>query len=134
MAANVFTGDALTRAKADLERDRAGAAADSKELPGAAKALANAKTGNDMVAIGKLYFSSGDYANAADAIQKGLAKGGVTDTDDANALLGVALVRSRQAGDGTGAVRCGQGPQVRCSDPALGAVPGFVAATAAPTR
>jgi hypothetical protein len=99
LAANVFTGEALTRAKSNLERDRAGAAADSKELPGAAKALASAKTGNDMVAIGKLYFSSGDYASAADAIAKGLAKGGVTDTDDANALMGVALVRSDRAND-----------------------------------
>jgi len=47
-----------------------------------------------MVATGKLYFSTGEYAKAADAIQKGLAKGGVTDTDDANALLGVAQVRA----------------------------------------
>ncbi len=99
MAANVFTGEALTRAKASLERDRAGAATDSKELPGAAKALADAKTGNDMVAIGKLFFSSGDYAKAADAVQKGLAKGGVADIDDANALLGIALVRSGKPND-----------------------------------
>ncbi len=93
MAANVFTGDSLARQKQELERDRAAAVVDNKDLPGAAKALAAAKTGNDMVAIGKLYFSSGDYANAADAITKGLAKGGLADTDDANALLGVALVR-----------------------------------------
>ena len=99
LAANVFTGEALTRAKASLERDRAGAATDSKELPGAAKALADAKTGNDMVAIGKLFFSSGDYAKAADAVQKGLAKGGVADIDDANALLGIALVRSGKPND-----------------------------------
>jgi tetratricopeptide (TPR) repeat protein len=94
LAGNLFAGEDLAKAKASLERARAGAATDSKDLPGAAKALADAKTGNDMVAIGKLYFSSGDYAKAADAIQKGLAAGGVTDTDDANALLGVALVRS----------------------------------------
>jgi Flp pilus assembly protein TadD len=99
MAANVFTGEALTRAKSNLERYRTGAATDSKELPGAAKALAGAKTGSDMVAIGKLYFSAGDYANAADAIAKGLAKGGVTDTDDANALLGIALVRAGKPND-----------------------------------
>ena len=42
---------------------------------------AAAKTGTQMVAIGKLYFSAGDYANAVDAIQKGLAKGGVADAD-----------------------------------------------------
>jgi hypothetical protein len=47
-----------------------------------------------MVAIGKLYFSVGDYTKAAQAIQQGLTKGGVSDADDANALLGVALARS----------------------------------------
>jgi hypothetical protein len=99
MAANVFTGDALAREKSDLERARASAAADNKDLPGAEKALSAAKTGNEMVGIGKLYFSVADYAKAADALAKGLAKGGVTDTDDANAVLGIALVRSGKPGD-----------------------------------
>lgn len=94
LAANVFTGEAKTRAQSDLARAKTGADADSKELPGADKALAAAKTGNEMVAMGKLFFSVGDYAKAADAIQKGLAKGGVADVEDANALLGIALTRS----------------------------------------
>ena len=115
LAANVFTGDSLARQKQDLERDRAAAAVDSKELPGAAKALAAAKTGNEMVAIGKLYFSAGDYANASDAIQKGLAKGGVADTDDANAVLGVALVRSGKPDDA-------RAPLSAVKDPAYAAV------------
>jgi Tfp pilus assembly protein PilF len=99
MAAGVFQGAALTRAQSDLERARSGAEADRKEMPGADQALAAAKTGNEMVAIGKLYFSVGDYGKAADAFRKGLAKGGVTDTDDANALLGVAQVRAGQGKD-----------------------------------
>ena len=94
MATGVFSGDALTRAKAELDRARAGAAADAKDLPGAAKGIAAAKTGNEVVAYGKLYFSAGDYANAVDAIRAGLAKGGVADTDDANALLAIALIRA----------------------------------------
>jgi Tfp pilus assembly protein PilF len=94
MSANLFTGDAQGREQADLDKAKGQAAADRKDLAGAEKALADAKTGNQMVATGKLYFSVGEYAKAADAIQKGLAKGGVTDLDDANALLGVALVRS----------------------------------------
>jgi hypothetical protein len=94
MSANLFTGDTKTREQSDLDKARAQAATDRKDLPGAEKALAAAKTGNEMVAIGKLYFSAGDYAKAADAIQKGMAKGGVTDMDEANALLGVALVRA----------------------------------------
>jgi tetratricopeptide (TPR) repeat protein len=93
LAANAFSGDALTRAQGDLQRARSAADADRKELAGADQALASAKTGTQMVAMGKLFFSVGDYAKAADAIRKGLAKGGLTDADDANALLGIALVR-----------------------------------------
>ena len=94
MATGVFSGDSLTRAKAELDRARAGAASDAKDLPGAAKGIAAAKTGNEVVAYGKLYFSAGDYASAVDAIRAGLAKGGVADTDDANALLAIALIRA----------------------------------------
>ena len=94
MATGVFSGDSLTRAKAELDRARAGATSDAKDLPGAAKGIAAAKTGNEVVAYGKLYFSAGDYSNAVDAIRAGLAKGGVADTDDANALLAIALIRA----------------------------------------
>jgi hypothetical protein len=94
LSAKLFSGDALARVQADLQRAQNGAAADAKDLPGAGKALAAAKTGNEMVAVGKLYFSSAEYAKAADAIRMGLAKGGVADTDDANALLGIALIRA----------------------------------------
>ena len=93
MSANVFQGESKSRAQAELERARTGAAADAKEVGTAAAQLAAAKTGNQMVAIGKLYFSAGDFANAVDAIQKGLAKGGVTDIDDANMLAGIANSR-----------------------------------------
>lgn len=99
MAAGVFTGDAKGRAQSDLDRARTQAAVDAKDLPNADKALATAKNGNAMVATGKLYFSAGDYAKAADAIQQGLAMGGVTDADDANMLLGVAYARSGKAAD-----------------------------------
>jgi hypothetical protein len=51
-----------------------------------------------MVAIGKLYFSAGDYANAVDAIQKGLAKGGVADADDANMLADCSRGQLRESG------------------------------------
>ena len=86
-------GDSKARAQADLDRAKSGATADAKDVGTAASQLAAAKTGNQVVAIGKLYFSMGDYANAADAIQKGLAKGGVTDVDDANLLMGIAHSR-----------------------------------------
>jgi outer membrane protein assembly factor BamD (BamD/ComL family) len=93
MATGELQGDSRTRAQAELERAKSGAAADAKDVGTAATQLAAAKTGNQMVAIGKLYFSMGDYANAVDAIQKGIAKGGVTDVDDANLLAGIANSR-----------------------------------------
>lgn len=108
LAAGVFKGEALTRAQTDLKRATVGADADLKDLPGADKALAAAKSGNEMVANGKLFFSVGEYGKAADAIGKGLAKGGVTDADDAQMLLGIALVRAGQgpaAIDALGKVR-----------------------------
>jgi len=101
-AANAFQGESKTRADQELERANSGADADRKEVPGAPAALASAKTGTQAVATGKLYFSVGDYPKAADAIKQGLAKGGVSDTDDANALLGIALARAH---DDAGAAR-----------------------------
>lgn len=96
-AANLYQGDTKARATAALDTARRGAEADRKDVATAATALAAAKTGNEMVAYGKLYFSTGDYAKAADAIAKGLAKGGVTDVGDAQMLLGIAQTRGNDA-------------------------------------
>jgi tetratricopeptide (TPR) repeat protein len=95
MSANLFQGDAKARAQADLERARSGAALDAKDLPAAAAQLASAKTPQQMIGIGKLYFSAGQYDKAVDAMQKGLAKGGLKpdDVDDANLLVGIANAR-----------------------------------------
>jgi tetratricopeptide (TPR) repeat protein len=103
VAAGAFQGESLSRAQADLARAKSGADADGKELPGADQALAAAKSGNEMIAMGKLFFSVGEYGKAADAIQKGLAKGGVTDADDANMLLGIAHARAGKSTDALGA-------------------------------
>lgn len=115
LSANVFQGEGLARAKADLQRASSAADADRKELPGADAALASAKSGNEMVAMGKLFFSVAEYAKAADAFRKGLAKGGVTDADDANVLLGIALVRAGQGAEAVEALD-------RVRDPKLGEV------------
>jgi tetratricopeptide (TPR) repeat protein len=97
MAANVFSGEAKARVQGELDRAKSGAAVDAKDIATADKQLAAAKTGNEMIGIGKLYFSAGDYAKAADALQKGLARGGVQDADDANMLLGIANARLGKA-------------------------------------
>jgi Tfp pilus assembly protein PilF len=112
MSEGLLEGDAKTRAEQELERARSGAEADRKELAGADAALAAAKTGNDMVSLGKLYFSTGDYAKAADAIQKGVAKGGVTDVDDANTLLGIALARAAKPQEAVAAFQAIKDPRL----------------------
>ena len=99
MAMGVFAGDAKNRAQGDLDRAKGLAATDAKDVPNAEKAIAAAKTGNSIIATGKLLFSAGEYARAAEAFKQGLAKGGVTDLDDANMLLGIALFRSGKAAE-----------------------------------
>lgn len=112
IGASAFSGESLTRAQADLTRARAGADADRKDLPGADQALAAAKTGNEMVATGKLLFNVGQYDKAADAFRKGLAKGGVADVDDANALLGIALARSGKGAEAVAAFNSIRDPKL----------------------
>ncbi len=141
MSEGLLQGEDKTRAQQELERARSGAEADRKELAGADAALAAAKTGNDMVSLGKLYFSTGEYAKSADAIQKGLAKGGVSDADDANTLLGIALARSAKPADAVAAFQAIKDPrlaelgrlwQIAVQPPAPAAEPATPAAPAQP--
>jgi hypothetical protein len=71
---------------------KAAVAADKKTLPGEAASAAKNPKGEVDVKVGLGFFSTGDYAQAAEAIRRGIAKGGVTRLDDANLLLGAALV------------------------------------------
>ena len=99
MSANVFDAQAKGRAQADLDKARSGSTLDAKELATADKQIATAKTANQIIGIGKLYFSAGDYAKAAETLQAGLTKGGATDADDANLLLGIAAARAGRPAD-----------------------------------
>lgn len=112
MAANLFQGVDKERAQVSLEQARKGAAADRSEAAGADKALAAAKTADEMVGIGKLYFSLGDYGKAAEAVQKGIAKGGVKDLDDANMLLAVSRARSNQSAEAQAALAAVKDPRL----------------------
>jgi hypothetical protein len=75
----------LTQAKAAI-------ASDKKSLPGEAAAAAKNAKGEMDVKVGLGFFSTGDYAKAAELIKRGIAKGGVTRLDDANLLLGASLL------------------------------------------
>jgi len=94
IAAGVYSGDAMARAQRTLDAAKRKADVERATLPKAAGMLASARTGEDMYNVGKLYFSSGDYPKAVDALKKALAKGGVADVDAAQMLYGVALARA----------------------------------------
>jgi tetratricopeptide (TPR) repeat protein len=100
--ANLFQGDDLTRAKRTLDAAKRKGDQERAALPKAASEVAAGKTGADIENAGKLYFSAGDYPQAASALQKAVAKGGVPDPDSTHMLLGIALKRK---GDKVAAMR-----------------------------
>jgi len=93
IASGVFTAADQTRAQRTLDTAKRRADEQRKALGGADKALAAATTGDAAYEVGKLYFSAGNYAKAAAAMQKAVTLPGLSDVDDTNAELGMALAR-----------------------------------------
>lgn len=93
MAAGVFEGEDLGRAQRTIEAAKRRADVERQALAKAPATVAAAKTGDQLVSVGQLYFSSADYAKAADALRKAVAKGGLSDADATQMLLGMALTR-----------------------------------------
>lgn len=75
-----------------LSLAKAAVVSDKKTLPGEAAAAAKNPKGEVDVKVGLGFYSTGDYAQAAEVIKRGIAKGGVTRLDDANLLLGASLL------------------------------------------
>jgi len=78
--------------QASLQEARTAIALDRKSLPGESTAAAKNPKGEIAVKVGLGYYSTGDYAKAVEMIRLGITKGGVTRIDDANLLLGAALM------------------------------------------
>jgi tetratricopeptide (TPR) repeat protein len=93
IASGAFSADDQSRARRTLETAKQRADEQRKALAGADKALAAAKTGDAAYEVGKLYFSAGNYAKAAEAFQKAVTLGGLSDSDATHAELGMALAR-----------------------------------------
>jgi tetratricopeptide (TPR) repeat protein len=94
-----FSPEEQKRVDRTLAAAKRGAASQTGALAAAAKAVTAGASGEDMYEAGKLYFSAGNYAKSAEALRKALAKGGLSDADDANMLLGIAFARSNRNGD-----------------------------------
>jgi hypothetical protein len=75
-----------------LATAKAAVASDKKTLPAEAAAAAKNAKGEVDVKVGLGFYSTGDYAQAAEVIRRGIAKGGVARLDDANLLLGASLL------------------------------------------
>lgn len=69
---------------------------DEKAIPPLARAAALSGDGELYVRLAQAYVNLDRWEEAADAVRKGLAKGGVRRTDTANIMLGMALFNQRQ--------------------------------------
>ena len=93
LAANLYSGEELTRAQRTRDTAKRKADEDRKALASADKTLVGAKTGDAAYNVGKLYFSAGMYAESANAMAKAVKLPGLADVDDAHMEMGVALAR-----------------------------------------
>lgn len=75
-----------------LQEAKAAVAQDRKSLPSESAAAEKNAKGEPDVKVGLGFYSTGDYAQAAAVTRRGIAKGGVSRLDDANMLMGAALM------------------------------------------
>ena len=88
-----FTDDVeLTRANRHIAAAKAAMAVDRKTLA-ALEQSTQPKTGEDDVQLGMALASYGQYQKASEALQSGIAKGGVKRPDQAQLLLGQVLLK-----------------------------------------
>lgn len=102
VAAGVFgPADKLSEGARNLmQMATSQATTDRASLPRLAKEAAAQKTGQAEVRLGQAYLSYGQAADAVAAVERGMAKGGVRNADEASLYLGVAKLK---AGDMAGA-------------------------------
>ncbi|HEX9706398.1 MAG TPA: hypothetical protein VGA24_02070 [Steroidobacteraceae bacterium] len=75
-----------------LAEAKSAVAQDKKSLPGESSSAAKNSKGEVDVKVGLGFYSTGDFQQAVEATRRGIAKGGVARLDDANLLLGAALL------------------------------------------
>lgn len=94
-----------------LQEAKSAVAKDRRDLPRDSQAaIANSNTPGEVYAkIGLGFFSIGDPGRSAESIRRGLAKGGVKRVDDANLLLGAALLELGRAAEAKAAFAAAAG-------------------------
>jgi tetratricopeptide (TPR) repeat protein len=98
--ANAFpAGSEKDRAERYLKSAATRATAQQAELARLEAAAKADPAGDKLIDVGSAHFSFGQYAKAVEVLKAGLAKGSVTDKDDARAALGVAQISAGQKGE-----------------------------------
>ena len=99
--ANGVLGKGANAAKHKALRDKAAknAADDAKTIDAGDASARSAKTGQPLVNLGYAYVTMGQFDKGLDLIEKGIAKGGLKNPEDAKLRLGVALVKAGRKAD-----------------------------------
>jgi len=78
--------------QATLQEAKAAVAVDRKNLPAESAAAAKNPKGEVDVKVGLGFYSIGDFQKTVELVRRGISKGGVARADDAQLLLGAALL------------------------------------------
>ncbi len=120
-------------------RDKAakGAADDAKTIDAGEAGAVKAKTGTPMVNLGYAYVTLGQFDKGIDLINKGIAKGGLKNPEDAKLRLGVAHAKAGKKDEALKIFETikgtdGTGDLARYWSMHLNAAPAVAAAAAAP--
>ncbi|MFL6659531.1 MAG: tetratricopeptide repeat protein [Massilia sp.] len=99
--ANGVLGKGSNAAKHKQLHDKAtkSAADDEKNIASGEASAKAGKTGQPMVNLGYAFASMGQYDKGIDLIEKGIAKGGLKNPDDAKLHLGVAYAKAGRKAD-----------------------------------
>lgn len=93
LGANDQTKERETRLLASMKKN---AEVDTAQLPALDKKARAAAVGQDDALLGEAYLGYGQNAQAIEALERGLKKGGVKKPDQAEMALGIAYVRNKQ--------------------------------------
>jgi tetratricopeptide (TPR) repeat protein len=75
------------------------------------------KVGEPDLRVGKTYYGLGQFDKAVEAYKRGIAKGSLRSVEEAQILLGIALVRAKKPGDALAAFRAVKSAKAGGSDP-----------------
>jgi tetratricopeptide (TPR) repeat protein len=117
LAGNLFPEDRKAAANRLLESARKQLALDQAALPKAEADAMASKVGDPDLRVGKTYYGLGQFDKAVEAYKRGIAKGGLRSVEEAQILLGIALVRAKKPGDALAAFRAVKSAKAGGSDP-----------------